>query len=91
MLRSDRSGSYKGERTPNERSGSAPDHDEDHYGWVSMSGLTRQKRAPLPDPLREDVIELLSTLLLAEIARNPDVYRAGPEGGPTVTVPDRAR
>jgi hypothetical protein len=52
-----------------------------------MSGLTRQQRAPLPEPLREDVIELLSMLLLAEIARHPDAYRAGPEGGTTVGLP----
>lgn len=49
-----------------------------------MSAL---KRFPLPSPLREDVIELLSTLLLAEIERNPAGYCAGPEGGPTVTHP----
>jgi hypothetical protein len=55
------------------------------YGWVAMSPLSPAKRSPLPAPLREDVIELLSTLLLAEIERNPDTYRAGPEGGPTVT------
>ncbi len=50
-----------------------------------LSRLIRQKRSPLPAQLREDVIELLSTLLLAEIERNPVAYRAGPEGGPTVT------
>jgi hypothetical protein len=43
-------------------------------------------RSPLPPQLREDVIELLASLLLAEVMRHPDAYRAGPEGGPTVTV-----
>jgi hypothetical protein len=46
--------------------------------------------SPLPAPLREDVIELLATLLLAEVERDPAAYRTGPEGGPTVTrVPRR--
>lgn len=51
--------------------------------------MTPSKRSPLPDPLREEVIELLSTLLLAEVERNPDAYRSDPEGGPTVTPATR--
>jgi hypothetical protein len=50
----------------------------------------RLARSPLPAALREDVIELLSTLLLAEIERNADAYRAGPAGGATVTPPPRS-
>ena len=56
-----------------------------------MNPPKRLARSPLPATLREDVIELLSTLLLAEIERNPDAYRSGPEGGPTVTVPAASR
>lgn len=44
----------------------------------------RRATSPLPAALREDVIELLSRLLLAEIARDPAAYHTGPDGGRTV-------
>jgi hypothetical protein len=53
-----------------------------------VSGVGKSlERSPLPAPLREVVIDALVELLLAEIERDPDAYRAGPDGGPTVTPP----
>jgi len=53
----------------------------------SLGKQLRRASCPLPAPLLEDVIELLSTLLLEEIQRNPELYRTDPDGGPTVTLP----
>jgi hypothetical protein len=44
----------------------------------------RRATSPLPAQLKEDVIEHLVELLLAELARNPDVdHPTDPDGGPT--------